>query len=154
MARIHSPVPRTTSLASLLFAGKKLGEKGCLVSIFILLTFLPSHPTAPVQFSQKIGDPQVMEKLVSSMTACHELCVFLLITFSSIQPLSHVWLFATPWTAAHQVSLSPTISQSLLRFMSIELVMPSNYVILCHPFSFCLQSFPASGSFPMSQLFA
>ena len=90
MARIHSPVPRATSLAFLLFAGEKIGEKGCLVSLFILLTFLPSHPTAPVQFSQKIGDPQVMEKLASSMTACYELCVFLLITFSSTEPLSRV----------------------------------------------------------------
>ena len=61
---------------------------------------------------------------------------------------------ATPWTAAHQVSLSFTISRSLLKFMSIELVMPSNHLILCTLFSFCRQSFPGSGSFPMSQLFA
>ena len=50
-----------------------------------------------------------------------------------VQLLSHIWLFATPWTAAHQVSLSPTISQSLLRFMSIESVMLSNHLILCCP---------------------
>ena len=60
----------------------------------------------------------------------------------------------TPWTAAHQASLSFTISQSLLKLMSIELVMPSNHLILYRPFSSCLQSFPASGSFPVSQLFA
>ena len=71
--------------------------------------------------------------------------------FSSVQFLSHVQLFATPWTAGHQASLSFTISQSLLKLMSIELVMPSNHLI---PFSSCLQSFPASGSFRMSQLFA
>ena len=59
----------------------------------------------------------------------------------------------TPWTAAHQASLFFTISQSLLKFMSIESVMLSNHLILCHPFSFCLQFFPASGSFPLSQLF-
>ena len=47
--------------------------------------------------------------------------------------LSHVQLFATPWTAAHQASLSITNSQSLLRLMSIMLVMPSNHLILCHP---------------------
>ena len=46
-----------------------------------------------------------------------------------------------------------TISGSLLRLMFIELMMPSNHLILCHPFSFCPQSFPALGSFPMSQLF-
>ena len=50
-----------------------------------------------------------------------------------VQLLSHVRLFATPWTAAHQASLSFTISQSLLKLMSIESVMPSNHLILCHP---------------------
>ena len=59
----------------------------------------------------------------------------------------------TPRTVAHKASLSFTISWSWFKFMSIELVMPSNHHILCHPFSSCLQSFPASGSFPMSQLF-
>ena len=59
----------------------------------------------------------------------------------------------TPWTEACQASLSITTSQSLLKLMSIELLMLSNHLILCHLFS-CLQSFPASGSFPMSQLFA
>ena len=52
--------------------------------------------------------------------------------FSSVQSLSRVWLFATPWTAAWQASLSITSSQSLLKLMSIESVMPSNLVILCH----------------------
>ena len=66
---------------------------------------------------------------------------------------SCVWLFAAPWTAASQASLSITNTQSLLKLMSIKSVMPSNYLILCHPFSSCLQSFPASGSFPMSQFF-
>ena len=68
-----------------------------------------------------------------------------------VQLLSRVRLFATPWTAAHQASMSFTISQSLLKLMSIELVMPSNCLVLCIPFS-CLQSFSASKSFPMSQL--
>ena len=67
---------------------------------------------------------------------------------------SHVQLFANPWTAAHQASLSFTNSQSLLKLMSTEQVMPSNHLIPCHPFSSCLQSFPASGSFPVSQFFA
>ena len=53
--------------------------------------------------------------------------------FSSVQSLSRVWLFVTPWTAAHQASLSITNSWSLLRLMSIELVMPSNHLILCRP---------------------
>ena len=50
-----------------------------------------------------------------------------------VQSLSRVQLFATPWTAAHQASLSITMSWSLLKLMSIESVMPSNHVILCHP---------------------
>ena len=73
--------------------------------------------------------------------------------FSSVQSLSHVWLFATPWTAAHQTSLSITNSWSLLNLMSIESVMPSNHLILCRPLSSCLQSFPATGPFLMSQFF-
>ena len=53
--------------------------------------------------------------------------------FSSVQLLSHVRLFATPWTAAHQASLSVTNSRSLLKLMSIGSVMPSNHLILCQP---------------------
>ena len=53
--------------------------------------------------------------------------------FSSVQSLSHVQLFDTPWTAAHQASLTITRSWSLLKLMSIESVMPSNQLILCHP---------------------
>ena len=55
------------------------------------------------------------------------------VQFSSVQSLSRVRLFVTPWTAAHQASLSITNSQSLLKLMPIELVMQSNYIILCHP---------------------
>ena len=74
--------------------------------------------------------------------------------FRSVQSLSRVRLFATPWISARQASLSITNSRSSPRLTSIESVMPSNHLILCCPFSSCLQSFPASGSFPMSQLFA
>ena len=76
-----------------------------------------------------------------------------LFIFGVVQAPSHVQLFATPWTTAHQALLSFTISLSLHKFMSIESVVSSNNLMLCCPFSFCPQSFPASGSFPMSQLF-
>ena len=66
---------------------------------------------------------------------------------------SRFQLFVTPWTAACQVSLSFTISQSLLKVMSIKLVMSSNHLILCHPLSSCPQSFPSRPS-PVSQFFA
>ena len=55
------------------------------------------------------------------------------VSFSSVQSLSHVQLFATPWTAARQTSLSISNSQSLLKLLSIESVMQSNHLILCHP---------------------
>ena len=68
--------------------------------------------------------------------------------------LSHFWLFVTPWTAECQASLSFTISWSLLKLMSIESMMSSNISSSVVPFSSCLQSSPASGSFPMSQFFS
>ena len=63
--------------------------------------------------------------------------------FNSVQSLSHVQLFASPWTAAHQASLSITISQSLLKLMSIESVMPSNHLILCCPLLLQPSIFPS-----------
>ena len=62
--------------------------------------------------------------------------------FSSVQSLSHVRLFATPWTAACQASLSITNSWSLLKLMSIELAMPSNHLILCRPLLLLPSIFP------------
>ena len=67
---------------------------------------------------------------------------------------THVWLFATPWTAACQASLSFTVSQSLLKLTSIESVMPSNHLILCHPLLLLPSIIPSIRVFPMSQLFA
>ena len=69
--------------------------------------------------------------------------VFILCRYVVVQSVSHVWLFATPWTAACQTSLFITISQSLFRFLSIELVMPSNHVILCHPLLLLRSIFPS-----------
>ena len=66
-----------------------------------------------------------------------------MLQFSSVQSLSCVQLFATPWTAAHQASLSITSSQSLLKFMSNESVMPSNHLILCCPLLLLPSIFPS-----------
>ena len=60
-------------------------------------------------------------------------CCYIIIQFSSVQSFSHVRLFATPWIAARQASLSITNSQSSLRLMSMESVMPSSHLILCRP---------------------
>ena len=68
--------------------------------------------------------------------------------------ISHVWLFVTPWTAAHQASLSITNSWSLLKLMSVESWCHPTISSSVFPFSSCPQCFPASGSFPMSWLFA
>ena len=73
--------------------------------------------------------------------------------FSSVQLLSHVRLFAIPWTVACQASLSITNSQSLLKLMSIELVMPFNHLILCHPLLLLPSIFPSIRVFQKSQFF-
>ena len=76
------------------------------------------------------------------------------IQFSSVQSLSHVQLFATPWTAALQASLSITNFRSLLKLMSIESVMPSNHLILFHPFFLPPSIFPSIRVFPKGWLFS
>ena len=78
-------------------------------------------------------------------------CLYLVVV---VQSLSRVWLFATPWTAAFQASLSFTISLSLFKLMSIESVIPSNQFILCHSLLFLPSIFPSIRVSLMSQLFA
>ena len=70
-----------------------------------------------------------------------------LLSFLSVQLLSRVRLFATPWIAARQASLSITNSRSLLKLMSIQLVMPSNHLILCRPLLLLPSIFPSIGVF-------
>ena len=76
------------------------------------------------------------------------------LSVQSVQLLRCVWFIATPWTAACQASLSITNSWSLLKLMSIELVMPSNHLILCHPHFLPPSIFPSVRVFQMSQFFA
>ena len=86
-----------------------------------------------------------MGDMVEINTFIQEYSAF--VTFSGlnvvVQSLSHVQLIATPWTAAHQASLSFTISRSLLRLMTIELVMSSNHLILCHSLLLLPSIFPS-----------
>ena len=79
-----------------------------------------------------------VEKKKKNNTRLQEAFVF--------QLLSYAWLFVTPWTVAHQAFLS-SVSQGFLKLVSIELVIPSNHLILCWPFSSCPQSFPANWLF-------
>ena len=86
-----------------------------------------------------------MELQMALWDACpHTLCF-------PVQLLSHVQVFATPWTTAHHSSLFVTNFQSLLKLMSINSVMPSNHLTLHCPLLLLPSTFPASGSFPMSQ---
>ena len=80
-----------------------------------------------------------LQKLFCNLWLCPELSY----TFNSVQSLSHVWLSATPWTAARQASLSITNSWNLLKLMSIKSVMPSNHLILCCPFLLLPSIFPS-----------
>ena len=89
-------------------------------------------------------EPELFYFWFSKANRTHNKCI--------VQSLSHVWLFVTPWAATHQASLF-SIPQSLFKLMSIESVMLFNHLISVIPFPSCLRSFPASGSFPMSQLF-
>ena len=79
-------------------------------------------------------DPYIHTFIIS----CSDFIALLLFSHSH-----HVWLFVTPWTAAHQASLSFTISWSLLKLMSTESVMPSNHLILHHPFLLLPSIFPS-----------
>ena len=72
-----------------------------------------------------------------------KLCIWLSAEVASVQSLSCVRLFVTPWTSAHQASLSVTNSRSLLKLMSIALVVPSNHLILCHPLLLLPSNFPS-----------
>ena len=84
----------------------------------------------------------------------HFNCPGSILQFSSAQSLSRVWLFATPWTTAHQASLSIANSQSFLNSCQVSRWCHPTISSSVVPFSFCPQSFPAPGSFLMSQSFA
>ena len=73
----------------------------------------------------------------------NEVCIILSVVVVVVQSLSRVWLFAIPWTAACQASLSFTNSRSLLKLMSIESVMPSNHLVLCRPLLLLPSVFPS-----------
>ena len=105
----------------------------------------------PVHFSISLIDHTVLSLLytlscltVNSLTVC----------VSSVQLFGRVRLFVTPWTAAHQASLSITNSPSLLKLMSTESLMPSNHLILCRPHLLLPSIFPSIRVFPMSRFFA
>ena len=101
-----------------------------------------------MQVKKQQSEP-CMEQLIGSrlrkeydrVVCCHPVSLYT--EFSSVQSLSHVKLFASPWNAAHQASLFITNSWSWLKLMSIELVMPSSHLSLCHPLFLSPSIFPS-----------
>ena len=137
-------------------------SRPCLLANYCSLSFFSSHitcPRKPLQTWLPLGphecpgwlDVPWIRRMLPEDSGFPSILALITLPcdclFASVQLLSHVWLFATPWTAVRQASLSITNSLSLLKLMSIEWVMPSNQLILC------LQSFPASGSYPMIKFF-
>ena len=117
-------------------------------------TGLPTHQPEPGRPGAANADSLYQHSLRAHLYLFHRFPVTSEGSISSVQSPSHVRLFVSQWTAARQASLSITNSWSLLKLMSIELVMPSNHLIFCLPFLLLPSIFPASGSFPMSWLFA
>ena len=88
-----------------------------------------------------------------STTKIYPISLSYIYKYTYIEPFSQVQLLLTPQTVIQHASFSITNSRSLFKLMSIESVMPSKYLILCRTFASCLQHFPESGSFPVSQFF-
>ena len=123
--------------------GDSQGRDVTLPCSFQLIHCLPKRKMLASQHQISAGKPPVATSPV----------IHLAQGINSVQSLSCVWLFAIAWTVACQASLSITKSRSLLKLVSIVSVMASNHLILIVPFFSHLQSFPASGSFQMSQFF-
>ena len=94
-----------------------------------------------------LGQNEILRNLLWFYKDCIKEEQGLPMWFCSVQLLSHVWLFVTPWTAAHQASLSITNSRSFLKFMSIESVMLSNHLILYRLLLLLPSIFPSTGVF-------
>ena len=108
--------------------------KLCVRYVFISLVYIPKNGITG-SCSSSVFNILRSCKLFSKVVAlfCQSIrSIFSSVQFSTFQSLSYVQLFRTPWTAAHHASLSITNSWNLLKLMSIELMMPSNYLILCH----------------------
>ena len=115
---------------------------------------LPTSLCSPLSQAQASAPEEKRQNPPASRTQAKSHCSLEESVNQSVQSFSCVQLFATPWTAACQPSLSITNSRSLLKLMSIKSVMPSKHFILCRPLLSCLQSFPVPQSFQMSQFFA
>ena len=112
----------------------------CKIKWNILETFEKSSTRGSILDRSQVWLLTESQKVSKSLTPSSHCQV---LQFSSVQSLSRVQLFATPWIAAHQASLSITNSRSSLRLTSIELVIPSSHLILCHPLLLLAPIFPS-----------
>ena len=135
------PVPPGYTLVISVLSSSSVQSPSCRMEMFSLSRMVVTTLTWPLS----TWNTTVETKWLDFFFLLH--LIFVVVV---VQSLSHVQIFATPWTAACRASLSFTISWSFLRLVSIESVMPSNHLILWTPFSHCPQSFPASGSSPVS----
>ena len=109
-----------------------------------------SSPHCGAPSTPPASDPLLCKRTQSHCTIPKCLSLGLTLHIIVVQLLSRVQLFATPWTAPRQASLSITNSWSLLKVLSIELVMPSNHLILCHPLLLLTSIFPSISLFRVS----
>ena len=112
--------------------------------ILYLLSHWRSPALLPPPFSRLLW---LIWKWFAKYLTTHRARSPTVVQFSSVQSLSRVWLFVTPWTTAHQASLSITNSQRSLKLMSIVSVMPSNHLILCRPLLLPTSIFPSIKNF-------
>ena len=128
-----------------LFAGPNYIERWWLSAVILKqLVHDAPHGFRSGGWAEVITRTVTEVKLLSTLRMHREnVKAWLSRTLVVLQLLSCVWFFVTPWTAAHQASLSFTISQSLLKLMSIESVMPSNHLILCRPLLLLPSIFPS-----------
>ena len=135
--RIHLPMQETRDASLIPWSGRSPGGGN----------------GNPFQYSWEIPwteEPSILQFMVSESDTTEYACIYY--TFV-VQLFSRVQLFATPWTAAPQASLSFTITRSFLKLISIESMMQSNHLILCCPLLLWLSIFPSISFFPMSWLF-
>ena len=134
------PLPSLVCIYKLGYGCFTICVSFCCEWISYMDTYIPSFLVLPLPHPTP-SYPSRSPRITNLSSLCITLAIYF--THQSVQLLSGVWLFATPWTTAHQASLSNTNSQSLPKPMSINLVMPSNHFILCRPFLLLPSIFPS-----------
>ena len=132
MGRLGSVQFQTVPCSSLYLFSRSISPFQCLVNVNykVLIGCICHFQSGSLFYILGSSFCKSLQSLISAQIQGAKL--------NSVQSLSHVRLFATPWTTARHASLSITNSRSSPKLMSIELVMPSNHLILCQPFSLCL----------------